>query len=502
LALIGLGAIFVLALGLVAQLVRPLGAPPLAFDSQFGVVHFEHIASGQLLDAQRPTPKPALTLIYGSLHAISDGWRLITLAAILAYSAAIVLTAMLGWRLGGPVAAGFAAVAVMMSPLLVHDAAAARGVPWALLGWLAAGLLLTFGPPRYLAAGLVLAVATLVRIETLVLTAVTIAALVSASLVGWRWPHLGRPPRRAWLVPTCALLAIPILLLHDLRLTGDPLFWTKVAQRFTEATRRDILTPPQVVDLLADRVWDRGALVLLALVGLARLIHDRAWPIVVGLIGLGPGVAVFLLATAARGIFIEERYVAAVDLAVAFGAAIGAATFSLTILRSVTDTPPPWPAVRSALVAGLAALLIAGPYWIADPTIEPTVRRAQRLMTDTARAIRVLDADLEATGGLAGRFGPLVLAPTPVRPRISVDLGVPIRQVQSTQNRRIDLVGGYPAAGQYVLHSRVADQPHPSWRVLETSVPIRVGDVVVVPLLAVPKRGLWVLRIDPAVPGP
>ena len=191
-------------------------------------------------------------------------------------------------RITGPVAGAFSAVAVLAAPTLLFDVGYALATPWALLGWVAAGLAVTAERPRYGLAGLALLLATLARIETLVVVGLALSVLAMASIA--RWPV----PRRAWLVPLIALGALRVMCLHDWLLSGDPLLWSTVAVRYSQTTDLAVLSPREVMLFPAGRYAATGAVTLLAMFGLARLIVGRRYALVVGLPGLGPGVATFL----------------------------------------------------------------------------------------------------------------------------------------------------------------------------------------------------------------
>jgi hypothetical protein len=227
------------------------------------------------------TPKPLLTVIYGLLHTVTNDWRPIAWATILAFGLAISGVGALVSRVAGPVAGAFSAVAVVSAPALLSDVGYSLATPWALLGWVAAGLAVCANRPRYGLAGFALLLATLARIETLVVVGLALTIMAAGATAR-------RPlPRRAWLVPLIAMGALPLMCLHDWLLSGDPLFWTTVAVRYSQATDLAILSPREVLLFLAGRYGAVGALTILAAIGVARLIVDRRYALVIGLLGLG-----------------------------------------------------------------------------------------------------------------------------------------------------------------------------------------------------------------------
>lgn len=501
---LGYVLLFAAAIAVGAELARPFQSASVAFDSQAAVLYFDRIASGRHLEAFiTTTPKPLLTLVFGVLHASFDDWRYLAWATLLANGLGIVLTTALAHRLGGGIAAAFVGLALVNSASLLFDVGYALATPFALLGWAVAGLAITGPRPRFAVAGLALAIASLARVETLVVVGVAIVALGWAAWapagVGSRL-RVGRPPRRAWLVPLLGLLALPVMLLHDLLLTGDPLFWMGVASRFSALTTAHISTPLEILGDLAVRYWEMGALTLLAAIGAVRLVLGRQFGITVGLLALGPGVAAFLVLLAARGIFVPARYVAPVDVAVIFAAGLGVGAISVTLLRQPpldrwTDRFRNRAGDRApAAAAAVLAILLSGPYWHTNSSIRTTVRESLQLAIDADAAVPAIRAEL-ATGGGARTGAARVLAASAIRPRLIVDLGLSIPAVAAVAAGRIDVAAGYPARGQVVLHSRAGDPEAEGWTQLEVDESRTVGSVTLDPLLVDAAAGLWVIAI-------
>lgn len=498
------------------ELARPLGPASVAYDSQVSVLHFDRLYAGQRLEAFLPTtPKPFLTFVFGSLFELTGDWRTLAWATLLAYGVGVGLVVVLARRLGGSVAGVFAGAAILVAPSILFDVGFALATPWAMVCWLTAGLAVTSSSPRYGLAGAVLALAALARLETLALTATIAGVLLLATVAPPLVRRWGRPPRRAWLVPVVGSSAIVVLMVHDLLLTGDPLFWATVSRIYTERTSLHVPTTLDVIGLIVSRYWSLGALSLLAIVGGASLVRDRAWPAVLGLVGLGPAVAAFLVALAVRGIFVSDRYLAAVDLALAFAAGIGAAaivrwatSLDRDLMRSGSSFAGMPPARAGGLVAvGLIAVLLAGPYWEVDPDLRASVSRSRRLAADSDRSVQVIRPELDTIPGAHDPIGPddvppepLVLGPGPIQPRLVVDLDVSIPTVSLIRAAEIDVGGGYPEPGRFVIHSLVGDAPAPEWSELEVTQPTVIGDTRVVPLIADGSRGLWVLRLEDARP--
>ncbi len=509
----GLVSLFVLA-GLVgAELSRPYGSASIAFDSQMAVLHFDRILAGRHLETFiATTPKPFLTVVFGLLHWLTDGWSAIAWATVGAYAIVVVMAAVLARRLAGPVAGAFSAVAVLASPGLLFDVGFALATPWAAIGWFGAGLAVTARRPRYGMAGLLLLLATLARLETIIVTGVVVLFLGGARLARGRVRvDFARVPDRAWLVPLIALGAVPVMMLHDALLTGDPLFWTTVAGRYSAAHAALVRPPSEVVGFLIHRYWGSkafGALSLLALLGLAHLGRRRSWSVLLGLLAFGPGVGLLLVTLAARGIFVSDRYAAPIDAAVAFAAGLGAAEVMLGASKVVGPSQLAgriWPRLltnaTAAVVAAIAAAVIAGPYWRLDPGLRPAVARSAQLASDEARAVAVLSPALErlphldvgASDGLAGQ--PLVYAPSPIAPRLAIDLGLLTLEVSGLDTADLDVVERDPPKEAFVFLSQRGDPPSAPWASLETATPRLIAGLTIDPILADSEAGLWVLRL-------
>jgi hypothetical protein len=306
-----------------------------------------------------------------------------------------------------------------------------------------------------------------------------------------------RPSRGAWLVPGIGLIAIPVMLLHDGLVTGEPFYWAQVAVRYSAATDAHVRTPAEVVGFLVGRAWAIGGLVVLAIAGIVRLWRPGTRAIVLGLLALGPGITAFLVLLAVRGILVADRYAAPIDLAIAFAAGIGFG-WLWTAVRG--GEPGDLEASRTGPAGvGLAvavAVLVSGPYWAVDPSLRPSIRQSLALARDVDRSIGTLRATLAAARGDGAESGaavtPLLYVPVAVRPRLVVDLDTDLGEVASTDPSRVDVGAGYPPAGSIVLHSLAGDPELPGFADLQVDQPREVGGVTVEPLLAAPAQGLWV----------
>ena len=262
--------LFIVAFGGAFVLVLPVRVGQVGYDTAASVLYFDRLLAGRHLESfVAATPKPLLTVVDGFLHAATGDWRPISWLALAVYALDVVLAGVLARRLAGPVAAAFVAVGVAGTWALLEDASAAYAVGPAVLFWLLAGLLTTAPRPRYGLAGVALLLAGLARFETLILV-----GLIASVLVGWRLAAaLGRkerPPSRAWLL-LLGFLALPIQMLHDVLLTGDP-FWSERVPVLVSEAGSPLIGVGGAIRLILNHYAPWAILVVLAALGVALLV--------------------------------------------------------------------------------------------------------------------------------------------------------------------------------------------------------------------------------------
>ena len=492
-----------LAVVLATELTRPLHAGPVAFDVGANVLHFERIVHGHRLEQMlTTTPKPFLTVIYGLLHALTDDWRPISWSTILAFGVGVALLTVVARRLGGTVVATFVGVGLAGSALLLEDVGLALGWGWALL-WLAvAAFVVTLPAPRYVLAGLALAAAVLVRIELIVVVAGIGLVLALASALPW----LPRPPRGAWFL-LLGGLALPVMLVHDGLLIGDPLFWTAISGRYSESA-------PDLRDLgeLAAAVWARyeGLPVLggLAILGVVELLRLRHWAIGVGILLLGPAITAFMLLLALRGTFVPDRYLAPVDVALIVGAGFGLHALRLRpgLVRALRAVAAPLRVAGLVAAVALLAIVITPSWALIGAPGRDVVRNQLWLAIDQRAVLATLRAEVAERPEITaypdgdGDGEPTFFVPVKARPAIAVDLGLSLAEVGSSFGPNIDLAAGYPAVGQVVFHDLHGERYLTGFEPLRTDVAIEIDGVRVVPLAVDERRGYWVVEIESATP--
>ena len=172
---VGPQVIFALAAGLIASVIaalltRPWAAGAVGFDSAASVLYFERITAGVRLEAfLGATPKPALTLLFGAVHAVTGDWRAIAALTVATYGLAIASGTLLVARVAGSAAAAFAFVMLLGARLLLEDVSLSYATPLGLWLLTIAGLALARPRPAYRVAAVALLLAPLTRFETIVL---------------------------------------------------------------------------------------------------------------------------------------------------------------------------------------------------------------------------------------------------------------------------------------------------------------------------------------------
>jgi hypothetical protein len=511
-----LAAVFIASVAVAASAIRPWIAAPLAFDTAASVLHFDRIVAGHHLEqAITTTPKPLLTILYGLVYSATGDWRAISVAALGAWGLCVTGAALLAWRLGGAVAAAFATVSLVVSPRLLLETSWALGSVWALLLWIVAGLAITAGRPRWGIAGVALGLAALARLETFLVIGLALAVLAAMRFGPPRWR---RPvPAGAWRI-SIGLLALPIMCLHDLLLTGDPFFWTSVAASYSATADSAGRLPSlsAVAHDLADLASRQAAVTILAVVGVAVLVARARWAILVGVLALGPGMAAFLLVLAARHTFVDPRYLVPISVAMIFAAAVGLSGIVVPDLvpllgrrlralgeRSARERPTAYLAAVSVAVAAVA-IAFAPAIGPLDRSTRVTIASARHLARTADRAVPLIRTAL--AGGTAGRAASspsaaragtppdLVVVPVPIRPRIAVQLDRSLDDVGSFRDPAA-WAAGAPKAGQLILIDVDPSAPAAATAAFRLSGPATVAGVRLVPLLSDPADGTWLLQV-------
>jgi hypothetical protein len=494
--------LFLAACAAASYLIFPLHAGSVGFDAAASVIYFDRLIQGRHLESfVTATPKPLLTLVYGLVYNLTHDWRAISFIAIAMFGASAVLAAILARRIGGLPAAVFAGVAVIGSQALLEDVALSYAVVWAFAACLLAGLAISSNRPRYGWAGVALGLGALARFEVVLILGLAAVVLAGAWLYG-RSRGVRGPDRRAWLV-LIGLGALPIQFAHDWLLTGNALYAEYVPT--VASVGLPLIGPGSAAVFVLQHLIKMGPFVVLAALGAVVLVRRRQWGLLIGLTAMGPGVAAFLVFLAYRRIYISNRYLDPIDLAVLIAAAIGFGALAIPELVAAAGriTRPPARAVLTTLGAGAASILLSVPFAPLNNTVHVTIRTNLHIEEDAQETLPVLRRTLAAIPGVADWPGPasgqpaVLMVPSQLRPQFVVDLGLPTSQVAGSAASRLRSDGTYPMIGQIIVHDQRSD-PDPAFDFLEVGTPTRIGQIVVTPLLADPARGIWVDRIDAA----
>ena len=500
-----LAATFAATVVVGAWLVRPFDAGPADTDAAASVLYFDRIVAGSHLEAfVNTTPKPLLTLVYGSLHSITGDWRPGAWVTVLVLAAGVVMAAELVRRIAGPEAAVFAAVALVGSVALLAEVSWGQGLPWAFALWIAAGLALTRPRPRYGLAGLFLLVAALSRQETFLFLAVATAYVAWRVLRGQRSEWSGGLILVGW--GALALIAV-----HDVLLTGDPLWWVKVSSISAAGHAPSLASAARlnVVHLLTVRY-----LLVVGIVGAIALIRWRSWFAFWALACMGPLVALFTFVLAFRGLAVLGHYFHPVELAVILSAAIGAGAVLAEVRRRAVARAPG--RYRHGILATTTAAAALAAVVLSSPFAPASVSGRRAIGVQAVAAIRVdtYAPFLETALPTIPSPGPpdpgpyatpvpadvLLLAPRYQVNRLAVILRFPISRARWLEPARVDLAGGYPAVGSLLYFDGVLDPTTVTEEtaVLRPSVPTVVGNVRVVPVFVDEAGKVWIERIESA----
>jgi hypothetical protein len=503
-----LGGVFAGAAAVSYWLVRPLEGGPAAFDAAASVLFFDRIAAGRQLEAWvNTTPKPLLTLIFGALHAVGHDWRLVSLATVLITALSVVLAAELARRIAGLEAAAFATVAGVGLLSLQVEASWSYGLPWAFALWLAAGLILVRPRPRYGLAGGFLLLAGLVRPETFIFLG------VGTLLLGWRAARGPQPPRGAWLL-LIGWLAIVGLCVHDLLLTGDPLWWTSVASHSVALNGGRARSVAGVVLMSVQRLGSMIVLVVAGCGGLAVLVRRRSWIALAGLVVMGPLVVVYTWLLALARLNVIGHYLDPVNLAVMLAAAVGTGSLLTQVRRRLAEVFPRTTGrsgqVLSVAAAVTLAVLLSTPFSPTSSSARRSIAHEASLAVQIGTVVPILDGAISrGRPGTSIDPGPmgspdptavLAFVPRLQVPRLAVDLDLPLSRIAGLVPAQVDLARGYPPIGSVVYLDGSVDPATvgPETAVLRVSGPVIVGAVRLVPVVADAAKGLWIVKIETA----
>ena len=485
-------------------------------DSMSSVLYFQRLISGQRLEVTvLTTPKPLHTLVYGLSWVLFHDWRTIVWETIVVHAAGVVLATRLATRLAGVPAGVFIAVALILSSSELAEVSQANSLPWALTGWLVAALALTSKPRRFGVAGLALLLAGTARIETWLIMAAATAAILTLA-VPWvrsRAPA-GWPSTRASLPLLIGWLAVPVQLLHDFLLTGNPLYWAGVPSAYTLLVTPHLapVSPLHFAQTLVERYGATPWLMLLAALGVIHLAWQRRWAILVGLGGLVAGSLALIGSLAVRAVFISDRYYEEPTLGIVLAAAIGfggvvAGLIAVGRRRGASPTVLAviWTVASVAAAGGAAA--VAAERNPLTPTLAARIVSLQGASSNLESVMPQLRRLVSAGGAippaLPATKGVTVINPTTAtlyvprsfQRRIAVELGVPLTRLADSSVLWTLRPASILRPGQFMYHDPLADGSSGPYRLLEVSRPTAVGPLRLVPIAHPPGR-YWLLRVE------
>jgi hypothetical protein len=485
----------------VAILCAPWRVGAVGFDSAASVLYFDRIVARTPLETfVGATPKPLLTVVYGVLYGLTNDWRSIGLVTVLSLAAAVGLTAWLVVRVSGPAGAGFVAIAILGSPLLLQDVALAYATPLALVLLAVAGIALLRARPAPAVAGLALLLATLTRFEVIVLSAVAVVAVAGAWLARRRGlasvpsPRVVAPLLLGW-------LALPIMAIHDLLLTGDPFYWLEVSARYSQENPASVRTVSELLTFIVQRYRPELPLVALAVVGIWWSARRRAVPVAIGLASLALGVLALVLILAARGTYVSTRYFLLIDLSIDAAAAIGVGAIVAVIVRRLpAATAIPRLAEAAGVVLAIALAVVLMRPWA--PLAANQQRAIDGQVGASANADRVASViDALPPGSRCLTPGGSIVIPGLMTPRLAVSMGRPLTAFRPLTVDPSGAIVPPPTPGDAVVHERFLDRSIEVPPILESAAGIDLPGARLEPLLADAEAGLWIYEVCPGTPG-
>ena len=523
----------------------PLGPATIDPDASSSVLYFETIMSFQPLEAFVPTtPKPLLTVAYGVAWLLNGDWRQLVWLTILFFGVGVGAVAVFIVRLlervkrdgvrdstsaptttaavGG---VAFATAALLASSDMMLEVSRANSLVWALACWSVAGVAICSTPVRPRVAGVALLGAGLCRFETLALVAVAALAVVLTARRADRrsTPSAGRTPipimadmgdlAEARSAPTgelrangavigvaVALTALPLAMLHDWLLTGDPLYWLSVPGRYTAIFNPglQVIEPFAYAGTLIGRLAPRWPLILLGVVGVAVLVRTRQWLPLAGIAAIPLGVVALLFGLAAKATYISNRYYEPIDLGLILAVAVGVGWLVEQVLGNCARNVAVVSAALVALILGMGVMWPAFPWDRRATTELANVRTSSANMALALPVIRRFAVPFAGSSSPCRRNvhddGPYLFVPSRDVARVIVETGACTLDVGNSYATLLNRGVAALRPGQVVFHDAAADRPVGLYRPLEVEASATVDGVVIQRLpLHIP--GTWLLRV-------
>jgi hypothetical protein len=311
------------------------------------------------------------------------------------------------------------------------------------------------------------------------------------------------------------VLAIPLACLHDLLLTGKPLFWLGVPAGYTAVAYPNLVAVSPLEEIRKEIVYfePAAALLVLAVIGGIWLLLSRRRSIAFAMASLAGGVLLTLVVLAVRSTYISVRYFEEVDAVVLLAAAVGAAglirwPFDRPALQAQRVSPPRRLApVLVAAVMALGVVAVAVPHNTVDAQTQPGRVAYASLESRLATLAPILAGADGGTRIVKGAGYPVadpatsrVILPRPFLAIVSLELNIPITAVGDSYLAFRD--GTYPLkAGQWVLHMSAVDGTGGVYAPFEHDVTTMLvaadgQALALVPVIVDSQNGLWLDRVE------
>jgi hypothetical protein len=156
------------------------------------------------------------------------------------------------------------------------------------------------------------------------------------------------------------------------------------------------------------------------------------------------------------------------------------------------------------LVGAVIAVALSAPFGPLDGPTRSEIRRERLLAEHADAALATLDHGLDAIPSSRSWTGDVdlqgrsvtghesLLVPVLLRPRMSIDLGVPLTNVGGLTPRHA-IAGDLLYPGQVIFHDRLGDAPADAYAAFEHDQPSDLGSVRLVPTVSDAAHGWWVL---------
>lgn len=501
------------AVTVVVLVGRPWLGPTNDPDSTNSVLYFERILAGHRLEVTvLTTPKPLLTFLYGATWELTGNWTPLVWETVAIHGLGVALATRLAVRLAGIPAGLFVAVALVLYPAELTEVLHANSLPYAVVGWSAAGLAATAERPRWLLVGVALLLAALTRVETLLILAMA-TIVIGILAIPFVRSRRGSAPTPLSMMPILVgWLAPPIQATHDLLLTGNAWYSWSVPTAYTELVLPGLrsVDPATFARGLFLRYEATPLLALLAILGFAYLLFRRRWAVALGVGAIGVGSLGLLGYLAWRGIYVSNRYYEGPTLAFVLLAAIGMGALiefvSVPLLRRmVRPVATMWAfaavfAVLAPLIGGIRASAIGAVARDAS-VLQASSRHFDEVAPRLSDVIATREPPAPAIGYGSGFLKTdlrraVLFLPGPLLPKLAIETGSPLTRFGDLAVAfRFARPEAVLRSGQILYHDPLLDLPAATFRLFEIDRPTPFDGKEMIPIAAKP-GSYWLVWIQ------